>query len=165
MLPAPSSQPFSSFLAVNLYQNQEKNRSKYSWTFQFNDFLNFKFISSFERIDFFIVRGISDIIEVDQNEGQRIFKNPFGSLKITICNLLAFLTLRLIQQWDFQKLFLMQTEKLKRSILFPHVLVWCETHLAWKIFYSLNVCTLKDHILNLDWQLCQTSWQLYKKKL
>jgi hypothetical protein len=32
-----------------------------------------------------------------------------------------------------------------------------------EFFYSVNVCTLKDHILNLDWQLWQISWQLYKK--
>lgn len=57
----------------------------------------------------------------------------------------------------------MRTKKLNRSILSLHVLVWCETHLAWKIFYALNVCILKDHILNLHWQLCQLSWQLYKK--
>lgn len=51
--------------------------------------------------------------------------------------------------------------KLNRSVL--SLLVWCETHLPWKGFDSVNVCTLKEHILNLDWQPCQISWQPYKK--
>lgn len=38
----------------------------------------------------------------------------------------------------------------------------CETRCQRKFSRSPSVCTLKSHILNLDSQLCQISWQLYK---
>lgn len=62
----------------------------------------------------------------------------------------------------YLKIFLMRAEKLNRNIM---SLVLCGVKFICfgKFFPSVNVCTLKDHILNLDQQLCQISWQLYKK--
>lgn len=97
-----------------------------------------------------------------RKKGREFKKSFLAALTITIHNLPAILTLRLVHPVGLSiRIFLMYLKKLSRSVF--SVLVWCETHLLWKVFHSVNVCTLKDHVLNLGWKLCQISWKLYKK--